>query len=150
MRQACPILLVLLIASAALAVTPHAATPTDTLFTWQTYGQDARVRVQTFASDDDKRPHTIVVDELASNNDLVTDDVRYFVDTLGRSLGLDPTQATFVFRFNGQSFEEDAGDGKTLLLRATFNRTKSGTMGSPSWRLLTRDELANLTDRALY
>lgn len=145
MHRVCLFLLVLLPAGYALA-----EQPADTLFTWQTYGQDARVRVQTFASDDDKRPHTVVVDELASNDALVTDDVRYFVDTLGRSLGVDPTRATFVFRFSGPSFHEEADEGKTLLLRATFNRTKSGTLGSPSWRLLTRDELADLTDRALY
>ncbi len=129
---------------------PLAAQPADTLFAWQTYGRDARARVQTFAVDDDKRPRTVVVDELASNDALVTDDVRYFVDALGRAVGLDPAEATFVFRFSGRSFREDGDDGKTLLLRATFNRTKSGTLGSPSWRLLTRDELAELTDRALY
>lgn len=145
MCRACLPLLAFLTVSATLA-----AQPADTLFAWQTYGQEARVRVQTFASDDDKRPHTIVVDEMASNDDLVTDDVRYFVDTLGRSLGLDPAEATFVFRFTGPSFHNEAGAGKTLLLRATFNRTKSGTLGSPSWRVLTRDELADLTDRALY
>ncbi len=146
LRRYAPLFALLLMVAAA----PLAAQPADTLFAWQTYGRDARVRVQTFASDDDKRPHTIVVDELASNDALVTDDVRYFVDTLGRSLGLDPTEATFVFRFSGQSFSEGAGAGKTLLLRATFNRTKSSTIGSPSWRVLTRDELAALTDRALY
>ncbi|MEM1044018.1 MAG: hypothetical protein AAGI91_15500 [Bacteroidota bacterium] len=142
--------LFLLATSAALAAQPAGGLPADTLFAWQTYGQEAQVRVQTFASDDDRRPHTVVVDELASNRDLVTDDVRYFVDTLGRSLGLDPTGATFVFRFSGRSFHADAGRGKTLLLRATFSRTKSGALGAPAWRLLTRDELADLTDRALY
>ncbi len=145
-----PRLLLLSLLAFGLIAWPLAAQPADTLFAWQTYGRDAQARVQTFASEDDRRPHTVVVDEMPENESLVTDDARYFVDTLGRAVGLDPTEATFVFRLSGRSFHADAGDDKTLLLRATFNRTKAGNLGSPSWRVLTRDELAELTDRALY
>ncbi len=136
----------------ALAAAPAGAQAVDTLFTWQTYAQEAHARVRLFDAPDDARPLTVVVDELAANRaGLVTDDVRYFVETVGRALGHDPATATYVFRFTARSFsaEADAG-GKMLLLRATFNRTKSGRLSAPSWRVLTRDEVAELTDRALY
>ncbi len=123
----------------------------DTLFTWQTYDAEGVTHVRVFPSDDEDRPITAVVDELAENRaGAVTDDVRYFVDTFGRAFGFDPTEITFVFRFTGASFSAEGDDAKQLLLRATFNRTKTGNLGSPSWRLISRDELAELTDRALY
>ncbi len=141
-----------LLASLLWGAAPAAsAQAIDTLFTWQTYDKEGVTRVRVFASDDEDRPITAVVDELAENHaGAVTDDVRYFVDTFGRQFGYDPTEVTFVFRFTGESFHAEADSDKLLLLRATFTRTKAGNIGSPSWRLLTRDELAELTDRALY
>lgn len=134
-----------------LAVSAASAQPADTLLTWRTYGQEGTARVQTFASNDEDRPRTVVVDERAENRaGLVTDDVRYFVETYGRSVGVDPAEAAFVFRFNGASFCTDGPDDKTLLLRATFTRTKTGRLSAPSWRVISREELAELTDRALY
>jgi hypothetical protein len=136
---------------AVCAASAAFAQPADTLVTWRTYGQEGVARVQTFPSNDEDRPLTFVVDELAENGaGAVTDDVRYFADHLGRQFGVDPTTATFVFRFTGTSFHEDADDDKQLLLRATFRRTSAGNLGSPSWRVISRDELAELTDRALY
>ena len=122
----------------------------DTLFTWKTYEAEGVTHVRVYPSDDEDRPITAIVDELAENKHAVTDDVRYFVDTFGRAFGFDPTEITFVFRFSGTSFSADGTDDKQLLLRATFRRTSAGNLSSPSWRLLTRDELAELTDRALY
>lgn len=123
----------------------------DTLVTWQTYGEEGVARVRTFAANDEDRPLTVVVDELAENRaGAVTDDVRYFVDNFGRAFGIDPTAATFVFRFTGESFCADGDDEKLLLLRATFRHTSAGNLSSPSWRVISRDELAELTDRALY
>lgn len=142
-------LLALFLTNAALAAQPGEL-PADTLVTWQSYGQTGVARIQTFEANDEDRPVTVVIDELAENPVLVTDDVRYFVETFGRGVDLDPATATFVFRLSGASFEAEGEIGKTLLLRATFNRTKAGRLGSPSWRVITRDELAELTDRALY
>lgn len=134
-----------------LLAVPAAAQPADTLLTWRTYAQEGIARVQSFESNDEDRPLTVVVDERADNRaGLVTDDVRYFVETYGRSVGVDPAEAAFVFRFNGTSFCEAGPEGKTLLLRATFTRTKTGRLSAPNWRVLTRVELAELTDRALY
>lgn len=141
-----------LVAAALWALGPQVqAQAIDTLFTWQTYDAEGITHIRVFPSDDEDRPITAVVDELAENRaGAVTDDVRYFVDTFGRAFGFDPTEITFVFRFSGLSFSADGTDDKQLLLRATFNRTKAGNLGSPSWRLISRDELAELTDRALY
>ncbi len=134
-----------------LAASAASAQPADTLLTWRTYGQEGIARVQTFESNDEDRPLTVVVDERAENRaGLVTDDVRYFVETYGRSVGVDPAGAAFVFRFSGASFCADGSEDKTLLLRATFTRTKAGRLSAPSWRVISRDELAELTDRALY
>ena len=142
-------ILALFLTHTALAAQPGGL-PADTLLTWQTYGQAGVARVQTFEANDEDRPVTVVVDELAENPTLVTDDVRYFVETFGRGVDLDPATATFVFRLSGASFDAEGEADKTLLLRATFTRTKAGRLSSPSWRVITRDELAELTDRALY
>ncbi|NNF57197.1 MAG: hypothetical protein HKN04_03060 [Rhodothermaceae bacterium] len=124
----------------------------DTVLTWQSYTHERSARVRLFACDDEARPHTVVVDERAeSAGGPVTDEVRYVAETIGRTLGFDPATATFVFRFTAGGFTlGGGGEGKTLLLRATFRRVASGDLGSPSWRVLSRDALSDLTDRALY
>jgi hypothetical protein len=146
------ILCAVLLGTAWAAVPTASAQLADTLVTWQTYRGEGITRVRTFAANDEDRPVTIVVDELAENRTgAVTDDVRYFVDHLGRAFRIDPTAATFVFRFTGGSFCDDGGGGdKLLLLRATFRYTAAGNLASPSWRVISRDELADLTDRMLY
>ena len=124
----------------------------DTVLTWQSYTHERSAHVRLFACDDEARPHTVVVDERAeSAGGPVTDEVRYVAETIGRTLGFDPAEATFVFRFTAGGFTPGGGEeGKTLLLRATFRRVASGDLGSPSWRVLSRDALSDLTDRALY
>ena len=136
---------------AFLFSTALAAQPADTLLTWQTYGREGVARVRTFASNDVDRPLTVVVDEQAASPVLVTDDVRFFVETFGRGVGVDPAETKVrVPAFSGASFGAGAGGDKVLLLRATFTRTKTGRLSTPFWRVVTRDELAELTDRALY
>ncbi|HEX8386106.1 MAG TPA: hypothetical protein VF576_07980, partial [Rubricoccaceae bacterium] len=79
----------------------------------------------------------------------ITDEAGFVADLVGRELGFDPTAATFVFRFTPSAFAEGADDdGKTLLLRATFQRGASGNLGSAQWRVITPDALDELTDRA--
>lgn len=143
----------LLLLAAFVAAAPGAhAQVADTLLTWRTYAQEARAHVRVYSSNNEDRPLTVVVDELAENRaGLATDDARFLAETVGRSMGRDPAEMTFVFRFSAASFcEEAAAGGKTLLLRATFGRTRAGRLASPNWRVITRDELADLTDRALY
>ena len=122
---------------------------TDTLLTWRSYSHERSARVRIFSCDDEARPHTVVVDERAeSAGGPVTDEVRYVAEVVGRTFGFDPAEATFVFRFTAESFTAGEGDGgKAVLL---FRRTSSGELGSPSWRVLSRDALDELTDRALF
>jgi hypothetical protein len=148
-----PVRALLLFALLASAAPDLRAQPlADTLLTWQSYSDDRSARVRLFRCDDADRPHTVVVDERAeSAGGPVTDEVRYVAETIGRTLGFDPATATFVFRFTAAGFAPDADDeGKALLLRATFRRGASGDLNAPSWRVLSRDALAELTDRVLY
>jgi hypothetical protein len=144
------LLLLALLASAAPGL--RAQPLADTLLIWHSYSDDRVARVRLFRCDDADRPHTVVVDERAeSDGGPVTDEVRYVAETIGRTLGFDPAAATFVFRFTAAGFAPGTGDdGKALLLRATFRRGASGDLNAPSWRVLSRDALAELTDRALY
>lgn len=122
---------------------------TDLEVSWRAYTAQRAARVRVYAADDERRPHTIVVDDRASNGGPITDEAQFVADLIGREVGVDPTTATFVFRFTPSAFTEGGSErGKTLLLRATFRRTQSGGLGSPDWRVLTRDGLDDLTDRA--
>ena len=121
----------------------------DREVSWRAHAAQRAARVRVFTVEDERRPHTIVVDDRASNGGPITDEAQFVADLVGREVGVDPTAATFVFRFPPSAFAEGAGDGgKTLLLRATFRRTKSGGLGTPDWRVLTVDGLGELTDRA--
>ena len=122
----------------------------DSDLSWRTYAAEQSARVRVYLCDDERRPRTVVVDERAENSTAVTDEAQYVADHVGRSLGFDPTEATFVFRFTPASFVAEAPErGKTLLLRATFGRTSTGALASPTWRVIDGDALAELTDRAL-
>lgn len=121
----------------------------DEEVTWRTYAAERSARVRVYAAPDERRPVTAVVDDVAANGGAVTGEAAFVADLVGRTFGFDPTEATFVFRYTPASFVEGAPDGgKTLLLRATFRRSSSGTLGAPSWRVVTPDAMDDLTDRA--
>lgn len=142
------VLLVLVVAAFVPSAAAQALVERDV--TWRSYASERSARVRTFHADDERRPTTIVVDDRAGNGTPVTDDAQFVADLVGRELGVDPSAATFVFRFTPAAFAAEADEqGKTLLLRATFNRTTTGALGSPTWRVITSDALAALTDRAL-
>lgn len=146
MRFAFALIVLLLGADLASAQTQPL---TDREVNWRAYAAERAARVRVFAVDDDRRPHTIVVDDRASNGGPITDEAQFVADLVGREVGVDPTAATFVFRFTPSAFADGATErGKTLLLRATFRRTRSGGLGSPDWRVLTPEALDELTDRA--
>lgn len=133
-----------LLAPAALAQT-H-----DQELTWRTYAAERTARVRVYSCDDERRPRTVVLDDRASNGAAITDEATYVADLVGREFGFDPVGATFVFRFTPAAFDPEASDrGKTLLLRATFGRNASGSLGAPQWRVISPDMLEELTDRAL-
>ncbi|MGB3543307.1 hypothetical protein [Rubrivirga sp.] len=133
-----------------LAAPITAAQDYDEIVTWRTYASERMARVRVFASEDERRPRTVVVDDHASNPTVVTDEAQYVADVIGRTIGFDPVEATFVFRFTAAAFVEDASArGKTLLLKAVFRRTSTGALGSPDWRVISSDALEDLTDRAM-
>jgi hypothetical protein len=147
MRAALCLAGLLLLAPSAAA---QGAALHDSVITWRTYSDDRAARVRVYASSDERRPRTVVVDGRAGNGAPVTDEAAFVADLIGRELGFDPVAATFVFRFTPAAFADGAPDrGKTLLLRATFRRTSSGGLGSPDWRVILPDALDELTDRAL-
>ena len=138
-----------LVASLSAASAPAAQALHDQPVSWRTYAATREARVRVFASADERRPTTVVVDDRASNGAPITDEAAFVADLVGREMGFDPTTATYVFRFTPAAFSDAAGDGgKTLLLRATFSRLASGNLGSPQWRVLTAEALDELTDRA--
>lgn len=148
MHRAAPLAACLFLA-APLAVAQTTAS-IDREVSWRSYAAERHARVRVFPADDDRRPVTILVDDQAGNDDPITDDATYLADYIARELSVDPTTATFVFRFTPAAFSAGADDrGKTLLLRATFRRSASGALGAPSWRVIDRDALGDLTDRAV-
>lgn len=134
------------------AVLAQSSGNSDRVITWRTYdlGFERSARVQVFPSTDRRRSVAVVIDESAGGEEPSTAEARYVAEVIGREFGFDPVDASFVFRYTGQSFVETASDsGKELLLRVTFRRLASGNLGSPSWRVMSREELSRLTDRAL-
>lgn len=123
---------------------------TDTSFVWQGYGRASTCRIRLFRSGaDQKKPHTIVVDELAANEGASTlDDVQHLVELVGRRLDLDPETAFWVFHWGGFSHRGGEGSGKEFFLRATFRRSDTGSLGAPFWRLISREAVVEYTDRA--
>lgn len=143
--------LLLTVAASAQSDPPSVANPVhDDEMTWRTYAAERSARVRVFLCEDERRPRTVVIDERAENGGVLTDEAQYLADLVGRELGFDPVEATFVFRFTPAAFVAEAPErGKTLLLRATFGRTASGALASPTWRVIGPDDLSDLTDRAL-
>lgn len=134
------------------AVFAQSSGNSDRTINWRTYdlGFERSARVRVFPSVDERRSVAVVIDESAGGERPSTAEARYVAEVIGRAFGFDPVDASFVFRYTGQSFVENASDrGKELLLRATFRRLASGNLGSPSWRVMSREELSRLTDRAL-
>lgn len=145
--------LALLVALSAPAVSAQGGPAHDQEISWRSYdlGHSRVARVRVFASDDERRPHTVVIDDRAENGRApVTDEAPYVAETVAREIGFDPTEATFVFRFTEGSFVEGGSDrGKALLIKATFRRNASGSLGAPSWRVISPEALEDLTDRAM-
>ncbi len=131
------------------AIATQAQTVADTSFSWQGYGRTSTCRLAIFDNaPDEERPYTIVVREVGTNTgDSTLDDARYLVEQVGRSYGIDPAQATWVFHWGAFSYDGAEREGKEILLRATFRRGKRGDLTTPSWRLVSRAEVEEITDR---
>lgn len=141
----------LLLAIGMCSITPaYAQLVSDTLFTWQGYGRVSTCRLRLFMSGpDQKKPHTIVVDELAANEGPSTfEDVQHLVELASRRLAVDPEQAFWVFHWGSFSYAGASGTGKEFFLRATFRRSDTGSLGAPFLRLISRETVVAYTDRA--
>lgn len=141
-----------LILSAAVPSTGFAQPLTDTTVSWRSYSRTGTTDVRVYPGPpDDEETHTIVLRELAENRGPSTvEDLQYLADLVGRRLGIAPSKAYWVVHWGGFSFEgadRDRGGDKALFLRATFNRTESGNLGSPHWNVITETEVRELTDR---
>ena len=142
--------LVLITLGLALALPAQAQPQTDTTITWRSYSRTGTTQVEVYPGPpDDEEEHTIVLRELAENRGPSTvEDLQYLADLVGRQLGVDPTRAYWVLHWGGFSFEgADPDADKSLFLRATFNRTQSGSLGSPYWDVISKTDVRELTDR---
>lgn len=141
----------LLAAPATDPATALAQPIADSLFSWRGYNRVSETHVSIYPSpsDEETRVHTVVLKELGSNRGASTvEDIRYLADLVGRQFGIDPAHAYWIVHWGAFSYDLSASDPKKdLFLRVTFRRTKSGRLGSPYWRVISRDDVRELTDR---
>ncbi|GIV58258.1 MAG: hypothetical protein KatS3mg043_2194 [Rhodothermaceae bacterium] len=123
----------------------------DTLFTWQGYRGEGvcRLRIYRTPPSDKDRTHVVILQELAENGGPSTvQDARYLADLVGRTFGFDPASAYWIFHWGPFSYEgARPDDRRELFLRATFRRSESQRLGSPTWRVVAREEVEKYTDR---
>ncbi len=122
----------------------------DTLFAWKGYAQTSHCRLRLYvAAEAVERPRIVVLEELADNRGPSTlDDARYLAERVGRALNFDPADALWVFHWGAFSFPDARPDaGKELFLRATFRRSRQGQLGTPTWRVVRREDVEEYTDR---
>ena len=145
-----PLLLLFFLVLGALPATAQLVA--DTVFTWQDYARTSTCGVQIYrlpADGADDRTHAIVLRELAENRGpSIVADASYLAERVGRHFGVDPTSAFWIYHWGAFSFEgaRERAD-KELFLRATFLRTKRRALGTPQWRILTREDVEAHTDR---
>jgi len=123
----------------------------DSLFQWRGYIHPGQARIRIYrTAEDEKRPHTIVLEELAQNRGpLVHEDLPYLVEEICRAFGLEAAGAYWVLHWGAFTFGE-IDSKKELFLRATFNRSSPGRLGAPQWRMIKREEVEELTDRQFH
>lgn len=149
MRSALSGFLLLLISLAAPSQA-SAQLRADTVFTWRGYGRPSTCGLRIYATPiDEDRPHTVIIREQAENGGASTiADARHLVELIGRRFEIDPAEATWVFHWGAFSYDGAVPDKrKELFLRATFRWNKSGTLSTPSWRVVTRAQVEDYTDR---
>lgn len=131
-----------------LLTTAQVPPASDTLFTWRSYAREGSARLFVYPGGPDaSRPYTVILRELAENRGpSTTDDARHVVELIGRGYAILPEEAYWIFHW-GSFSHPDASGRKDLFLRATFRRLKSGALSTPSWRVISREEVEDLTDR---
>ena len=150
------VLATLLTASATAAQQPQPFTiPSATVQEWQGYAltwrsydggtrsATATLYGNTSRHDSDERPYTVVLVQGEGNRAPITEDAKYLAEIIGRDLGVSPTRLAFLFRFAVEDTD------RPLTVRATFRLSSSGNLVSPSWRVLSAEEVEDYTDRQL-
>ena len=144
----------LLAAPAAAAQEPYTL-PSATVqewqgkpLTWRSYGggtlsATATLYGNTSRHDSDERSYSVVLVQGEGNRAPITEDAKYLAEIIGRDLGVSPTRLAFLFRFAVE------GTDRPLTIRATFRLSSSGNLVSPSWRVLSAEEVEDYTDRQL-
>lgn len=140
--------MILLFWMGGLALPDLALAQVDTMFTWRAYSREGTLHLLTYEHVvRGDRPHTIVMREMATNRGPSSvDDARHLVELIGREYSIDPESATWIFHWGSFSFSNAQGT-KHLFLRATFRRTKTGALSTPTWRVISREEVEELTAR---
>ncbi len=131
-----------------LLLHPPVHAQVDTTFSWRSYAREGTLHLFLFEdAGRGDRPHTIVLREIADNQGPSTvADARHLVELVGRQYGIEPESATWVFHWGSFSFPGGSG-GKHIFLRATFRRTKTGALSTPTWRVISKQEVEELTGR---
>lgn len=116
--------------------------------TWRSYHGGTRratatVYENTSRHDSEQRPFTVLLVQGEGNRAPITEDATYLAEIIGRDLGVPPTRLAFVYRFS------TAGADRPFSIRATFRLSSSGNLVSPSWRVLSPEEVEDYTDRQL-
>ncbi len=145
------VLALILIVSLLFLLAPASAqlaqsTFEDDLFTWQEYGRTATcdLAIHRDLADDEDRPHVAVLTERADNEGpSVVDDLRYVAEQVGRMHDLDPAGVTWIVRWGATAYRGAEG-GKEIVLQARFRRTKSGSLSTPSWKVLSHEQADDL------
>ncbi len=144
-------LLFSLVLFAGIPSTVTAQLVADTTVVWRGYTKKgvARVQLFTIAGSTSERSSVVVLREMAENQGPSTiTDFPYLAEEVGRSFQLDPTKAFWIIHWGSFSFKNAQKSEKELFLRATFKRTKNQELSSPQWRLVDREYVEDLTDRA--
>lgn len=120
----------------------------DYALTWRSYTGGTRHATATLYGnasrfDADERPYTVVIVQGDGNRAPITDDAEFLAEIIGRDLGVSPVRLAFVYRFTTE------GADRPLSVRATFRLSSSGNLVSPSWRVLSAEEVEDYTDRQL-
>ena len=116
--------------------------------TWRSYGggtlsATATLYGNTSRHDSHERSYSVVLVQGEGNRAPITEDAKYLAEIIGRDLGVSPTRLAFLFRFAVE------GTDRPLTIRATFRLSSSGNLISPSWRVLSAEEVEDYTDRQL-
>ncbi|OZC01300.1 hypothetical protein [Rubricoccus marinus] len=120
----------------------------DKPLTWRSYGggtlsATATIYGNASRHDSDERSYSVVLVQGEGNRAPITEDAKYLAEIIGRDLGVSPTRLAFLFRFAVE------GTDRPLTIRATFRLSSSGNLVSPSWRVLSTEEVEDYTDRQL-